>query len=1571
MTLSLDSQGFANLMGNELSGNGQPRVMSAASRSPESFRNRLYQLLPAIYRIRDELEGDRTLQALFNLIESELQFLETDIGDLYENWFIETCEAWVVPYIGDLLAVQDLQADPLLTYGQQERRAYVANTLLYRQRKGTTPVLEQLARDITGWGARVVESQPLLATRQSINHPRLQATTVDLRQGKQAEQISTPFETRVSYSPELRGRVQHRGLYNPNHLAIYLWRLQSYPLERVTARPTQPDGDRCFTVHPLGISATVWNQPQTETDLTTLAAEINLPIPLTWETIAPELEQRQRDWQAFRLPSSQGYFGDSPVLQIWAVTPTPEQQTVELQIPPEEMLATPLTWENPNWQLPQPTHFTRTGADGVPESLVLKVAIDPGLGRLLWLGEELPDRLLVSYAYGFSGDVGGGCYDRPNAATEGLSITQDWQLTVEPGNGRSLHQAVCQWNQAARIWQACYDRTYLPLKRIFVGEETLTLLAVKDTPVQFPSSFMQPGILRGLNVIAKVGDLELTILPGIAIDGLGQALEITAAHTVLLDWYSDRTMVVLLSYVDLEEWKLHWQVEVIAKEVADRDYPPSQYIRLAQLELNENSRIAKLDQGDRATFVPGIMQGLEVQLDEQKTHQVLISAGQAVTAAGQLLQLPETPYQIPQTWQPGQMLLLYAWLKRSGQVRLEVVTEVETGLIVLTGNQTYEQSFTLQIPASKTLKLVSQDGDRPHLQGDLAVRGMSHPKTYDAGEFQLEGILLEGNLTILPGNLKRFHLVHSTIAPTVGRLSVEKAKLEIVDEDTEDLGFLALLIFAMTLFQRLLRVGFATSHLSTTQKLDRLMQLTLQQVMNLSQAMQQVSAQLSESWLSSTQFCLEDASPENPETDSDSDSDLQEDTQTEWLCLEPDLSSLDADNQQLRIYVNHSICGTIQLVDTISHISIEDSIVDADVVEILENRPSLPDEIIQPAIVALGATSKIHRSTILGTTEVRSLEAKDSLFSDSVTVLRQQMGCIRFSYIPPGSTTPHRYHCQPDLALAERIQMPTFPIAALAVTAPPSIADQQPPASPSPQSFVASDRVFYYHTQNTWIPLVQNLPTATVTALCVIDATAQLLAGNSRGQIVSTALPIQTRLGQGQILSRGVTVTGRATRFMQEVAIGDGITIENQTRIVVDILSNTELSLDQPFLSDFSQEPAQFFWITRANWLPVTTLSNTAITSFYKIPNSSTILAATAGSGVFRSDDHGVTWRSNSQGLHHLEIQSLIYHPVKKLLLAGTKGGGVFYSPNLGDSWSGGDPIDPTVQQSGLVNPEITSLAINDRTGMIFAGSAGGGVYRSADSGRRWSAVNEGLTDLQIAFLWSQTQISLGTVHSDYNQLILSDPQGIAHLAVGDCITVQHQEGRLETRRVIEISGSDRLLLNDAFDPDLPKNSTFTITTLIAITASGQIFRSQNDGQTWQSLKTDWRNPDLTCFLATSQQLFVGTRTGNVLQAQVPERLSQLTFLQWQPRDRGLNQVDQRSRLLEQLQPDWTSLQYGQPGYAQLSLACPREMCQGAENQAEMGVFNFLHNSQRESNLRSSFKEYLSFGLQADIIYVT
>ena len=69
--------------------------------------------------------------------------------------------------------------------------------------------------------------------------------------------------------------------------------------------------------------------------------------------------------------------------------------------------------------------------------------------------------------------------------------------------------------------------------------------------------------------------------------------------------------------------------------------------------------------------------------------------------------------------------------------------------------------------------------------------------------------------------------------------------------------------------------------------------------------------------------------------------------------------------------------------------------------------------------------------------------------------------------------------------------------------------------------------------------------------------------------------------------------------------------------------------------------------------------------------------------------------------------------------------------------------------------------------------------------------------------------------------------------------------------------------------------------------------------------------------------------------------------------------------------PHFTSLRYGDPGYAQLRRATDTAIREGASNGSEMGVVNALFQPQRETNLRIRLGEYLRFGLRARLFYVT
>jgi len=69
--------------------------------------------------------------------------------------------------------------------------------------------------------------------------------------------------------------------------------------------------------------------------------------------------------------------------------------------------------------------------------------------------------------------------------------------------------------------------------------------------------------------------------------------------------------------------------------------------------------------------------------------------------------------------------------------------------------------------------------------------------------------------------------------------------------------------------------------------------------------------------------------------------------------------------------------------------------------------------------------------------------------------------------------------------------------------------------------------------------------------------------------------------------------------------------------------------------------------------------------------------------------------------------------------------------------------------------------------------------------------------------------------------------------------------------------------------------------------------------------------------------------------------------------------------------PHFTSLRYGDPGYAQLRSATDLSIREGADDGGEMGVMHPLYQPQREANLRIRLDEFLRFGLHAGIFYVT
>jgi len=361
--------------------------------------DRLYELLPVVHRMRDAELGE-PLRALLAVINEQVNVVEDDIAHLYDNWFIETCDDWVVPYIADLIGFQPVHeaGDPSDVNALEGRlrnkilipRREVGNTLGYRQRKGTLALLEQLATATAGWPALAVEFYRRLGWTQHVNHLRLdRGRTIDVHDGDALDRLGGPFGC-AAHTVDIRRIVSHRALgrYNIPSVGVFVWRLKSYSITRAPAYCLESAGPHCFTFSVLGNDTPLYAKPLPNAEPPHVSDEISVPAPIRRRALEERVTERPLTTRA-----SATYYAEGKSVAVYA----------------------------PDWP-------TKGAAQPIPRELIIpsdlsdwhyraqrrQVAVDPVLGRIVFPAGQLPKGgVWVSYQYGFSADMGGGEYDRP------------------------------------------------------------------------------------------------------------------------------------------------------------------------------------------------------------------------------------------------------------------------------------------------------------------------------------------------------------------------------------------------------------------------------------------------------------------------------------------------------------------------------------------------------------------------------------------------------------------------------------------------------------------------------------------------------------------------------------------------------------------------------------------------------------------------------------------------------------------------------------------------------------------------------------------------------------------------------------------------------------------------------------------------------------------------------------------------------------------------------------------------------------------------------------------------------
>jgi hypothetical protein len=467
---------------------------------------KLLELMPAMYRVRDaEVAADLglargPLSELLEVIAEQIAVIEEDLEQLHDDAFIETCADWAVPYIGDLIGYRALHG---VAPRVANPRAEVAHTIAYRRRKGTALVLEQLARDVTGWNASVAEYFQRVVTTQYMNHRRawLHAAP-NLRRWEPLTHVGGAFD-RVPRTIDVRRIASGRGRHNIPNVGLFVWPLRAHGLRRSPAARVDA---RRWRVSALNHDAPLVTRPRTEDDITQLATPLDVPARIGRRV----MHERTAD-----------FYGTGPLrqsLRLYVGTADPLPA-----IPLAELCVCDLSDDGATW-----AHL--------PDD---RYAIDPVLGRVA-LPPGLPagTRVELDSHHAFGADLGGGEYERADSFADQtaapLRVPQD-HATIQAALAALGGAGVVQITNSGRYEEAlnidAAAGARIELRAANGCRPTVILTDTMELRGGADSGIAINGLLlagAGLEVPADAGNalarLDLrhcTLVPGFTLDAAG------------------------------------------------------------------------------------------------------------------------------------------------------------------------------------------------------------------------------------------------------------------------------------------------------------------------------------------------------------------------------------------------------------------------------------------------------------------------------------------------------------------------------------------------------------------------------------------------------------------------------------------------------------------------------------------------------------------------------------------------------------------------------------------------------------------------------------------------------------------------------------------------------------------------------------------------------------------------------------------------------------------------------------------------------------------------------------------
>lgn len=220
---------------------------------------RLYELLPAMYRIQDQPpQGREELRRFLEVLAAPLAIVRQSIEELHADLFIDTGSDQAIPLLADMVATQLVFPDA------GSNRRDVRGTVSWRRRKGTPDMLQEMAEELADQLVVMAEGWQRLLVTQDLDFVRRERVILDVRSPLLAETSSGPLDASY-HAVDLRAIGRTSGRYHPRHVTHWLHPTRMFPVANGTAsylgdhgdpvtsgEVTGTDPDWRYAMHPLG-----------------------------------------------------------------------------------------------------------------------------------------------------------------------------------------------------------------------------------------------------------------------------------------------------------------------------------------------------------------------------------------------------------------------------------------------------------------------------------------------------------------------------------------------------------------------------------------------------------------------------------------------------------------------------------------------------------------------------------------------------------------------------------------------------------------------------------------------------------------------------------------------------------------------------------------------------------------------------------------------------------------------------------------------------------------------------------------------------------------------------------------------------------------------------------------------------------------------------------------------------------------------------------------------------------------------------------------------------------------------